>query len=163
MCRLCGFRFKFILVAINNLSLWINSYTEQKRGTRKRQREVRKSYRWQQINSNAHVFKTTLGDRCFKYAQEWKGIGRTGELSPQDSTGAFREKGDSVYIYLTLFFSKLTYWVQKATWSECASVLSTVTWICVSLSSFPNRGFLCEALGEALRGRYHPRESCTVW
>lgn len=30
--------------------------------------------------------------------KEWKGVGRTGTLRPQDFTGAFRGKGDSVYI-----------------------------------------------------------------
>lgn len=44
------------------------------------------------INANADIFRTTAGDGCFEYSQEWKGIGRTGQMSPQVTAGAFREK-----------------------------------------------------------------------
>lgn len=46
----------------------------------------------------------------------------------------------------------------------------SVPWFCqllngsvLNLTHFPDRGFLCEALGEALSGHDHPRESCTLW
>lgn len=54
-------------------------------------------------------FKTNLGDRCFNYSQGWKGIGKTEQMSPQESTGAFREKE----IRFTLFSSKPASYVQK--------------------------------------------------
>lgn len=70
-------------------------------------------------------------------AEQERGVPRT----PHEPS----EKGDSVYVYLTLLFQASFFCSEsnlKATWSEGTSVPPTVKWISVSPSHFPAEGSL---------------------